>query len=918
MSNAKRDQNSVPTLLGVSSVDGVTPTLIAVNPSTGRVLVDLAGAGGGITSINADTTVAQTLSTGTTGTDFAIVDNGTGDHAFNLPSASATARGLITTGTQTIAGAKTFTGAITASNLSGTNTGNQTITLTGDVTGSGTGSFASTLATVNSNVGSFTNASVTVNAKGLITAASSGSSGTGSVTTVSVATANGFSGSVANPTTTPAITLSVNPASSRREVWAFPDDTIDATIDIQAYSFYAVKALWYQIDSSGVLVLRNSSSYGANFYYTAANAALMRANATETYVTFTTGSKTNVGTMTADATKRANATAALRNFCIDNKFTGVEIDAEVFSIPGGATGTQYTNFKTWITELGNDLHSYGFKLIVDAPPIWNSSTSATPPEWNGRNSQGYYTFKYEDFNALPVDYLLPLAYDYQNDEGAGTPNQPITWMQDIATWAKSKITNHDRIIIGLPAAGYSGATGGFTTTGHNFDYLAAQTGYGGASRDSDSQELIWANAGISYAAIDDVAMVAKIQGAEQMGISRISQWYAGNNRYGSTLFQNITPLPLTNYAGQTPQFAKVSIGAAPGANALYVSGTGYTGGVAVDASLSPTPSTNAYLHNVTGTIVEASSGTHNLLASEFIGIATVTAGAATVANTASLYIEGAMGGSVSGANYAAWVDAGNVRIDGSLTDGTVTFPLNTISTASNAQTLTNKTLTSSTNVLGGVTMTLGSDATGDVYYRTGGVLTRLGIGSTNQVLTVSGGIPSWADNSSSPASALVSFPQPTYPVSGTSSSQSLATNTTMIIGSVFLANPITVNKVSIKIETYSATGTAKIGLWSADGSTLVLSATTASITNENLYTTTLGSPVVLAAGQYYLGIVATGTSNFGTDTWNTTGSDTFGTVTSEPKIEGTYTVTAGTLPSSITPTSITQSQGHTPIVRFDN
>lgn len=66
-------------------------------------------------------------------------------------------------------------GAITGSNLSGTNTGNQTITLTGDVTGSGTGSFAATLATVNANTGSFGSATAiptfTVNGKGLITAA---------------------------------------------------------------------------------------------------------------------------------------------------------------------------------------------------------------------------------------------------------------------------------------------------------------------------------------------------------------------------------------------------------------------------------------------------------------------------------------------------------------------------------------------------------------------------------------------------------------------------------------------------------------------------------------------------------------------------------------------------------------------------
>jgi hypothetical protein len=46
--------------------------------------------------------------------------------------------------------------------------------LTGDGTASGPGSAALTLATVNSNVGSFTNASITVNGKGLVTAASSG------------------------------------------------------------------------------------------------------------------------------------------------------------------------------------------------------------------------------------------------------------------------------------------------------------------------------------------------------------------------------------------------------------------------------------------------------------------------------------------------------------------------------------------------------------------------------------------------------------------------------------------------------------------------------------------------------------------------------------------------------------------------
>jgi hypothetical protein len=62
----------------------------------------------------------------------------------------------------------------------------------------------------------------------------------------------------------------------------------------------------------------------------------------------------------------------------------------------------------------------------------------------------------------------------------------------------------------------------------------------------------------------------------------------------------------------------------------------------------------------------------------------------------------------------------------------------TVATLTGTQTLTNKTLTSPV-------INVGSDATGDIYYRSvGGLFTRLAAGSNGHVLTLSAGIPSWA------------------------------------------------------------------------------------------------------------------------------------------------------------------------------
>ena len=106
-----------------------------------------------------------------------ITDSGTG----TFKKITTNTKGLVT-GTQAVSqsditgllGTGSITNAMIANtavaNLSGTNTGDQTITLTGDITGSGTGSFAATLS--NSGVTAGTYSKVTVDAKGRITGGS--------------------------------------------------------------------------------------------------------------------------------------------------------------------------------------------------------------------------------------------------------------------------------------------------------------------------------------------------------------------------------------------------------------------------------------------------------------------------------------------------------------------------------------------------------------------------------------------------------------------------------------------------------------------------------------------------------------------------------------------------------------------------
>lgn len=86
-------------ILKLKDVDGVIQPVTAYTGTGGT---------SGIQSINSLTQPQQYLVTGTSGNDFAVQSSGN-THTFNLPDAGTSARGVMSTTTQSIAGIKTFT-----------------------------------------------------------------------------------------------------------------------------------------------------------------------------------------------------------------------------------------------------------------------------------------------------------------------------------------------------------------------------------------------------------------------------------------------------------------------------------------------------------------------------------------------------------------------------------------------------------------------------------------------------------------------------------------------------------------------------------------------------------------------------------------------------------------------------------------
>lgn len=242
--------------------------IIVVKSATSAFQIDSA-----FTQVFSSTTV-------TDHNDLSNLQGGTSNQYYHLTNAEYTGTGtgnfvrassptLVTPdlGTPSALVATNATGtaaSLTAGNATKLSTG-RTIAITGDLAytspafdGSGNVTAAGTLATVNANVGSFTNASVTVNAKGLVTAASSGTAPVTSVTgTAPVVSSGGTTPAISMPAATTSVSGYLT--STDWNTFNNKSNTTGTVTSVSATAGTGISISGSPITSSGTLTITNTA-----------------------------------------------------------------------------------------------------------------------------------------------------------------------------------------------------------------------------------------------------------------------------------------------------------------------------------------------------------------------------------------------------------------------------------------------------------------------------------------------------------------------------------------------------------------------------------------------------------------------------------------------------------------------------------
>lgn len=471
--------------------------------------------------------------------------------------------------------------------------------------------------------------------------------GTGTVTSVSVVSANGFAGSVATASTTPAITLTT---------------TITGLLKGNGTAISAaVSGTDYAPATSGTSILKGNGSGG----FSNASAGTDY----EVPLTFSTGLTRATNTITVNTSQNISTLSNLttNGFVKTSGGTGaLSIDTNTYitgnqtiTLSGDVTGSGATSIVTAIGAgviVDADINASAAitlsklaaltasrVLVSDASGIISASsvtsttlgyldaTSSIQTQLNAKQATGNY------ITALTGDVTA---------SGPGSVTSTIA--NDAVTYAKMQNVSAASKLLGRGSAGGSGDVeeitigSGLSMSGTTLSATGGGTGdVVGPASSTDTAVVLFD--GTTGKLVKNSTLLYSGAGS----LTGLAQVQPTNSILAGTTGSTATTSSTARLFGASSAQYQVS-----------------NGGI----SATPTVDNNFYAFLIRqNTITEAASGTHPIISSLAVRSPIITNGSATTTNGVTVYIEGAPTGTASPTNvYALWVDDGVVRIDGTI------------------------------------------------------------------------------------------------------------------------------------------------------------------------------------------------------------------------------------------------------------